>query len=239
MEYGSSCHVVFFLCLRLRFCRWSCWSCWGAPLLSGYSWGEAPFSRDSREEVCSPGFFFGWSTFGHAASWSAWCFSRSSAVGLSPVSSSRGASVSHGHWRARRAAGLPNSAASPTVPAAPLFAGALVAVLDISSLGSSSLVDIHMYGDAGCPSILQRTISSSSNVRTRGGRQGSLSASCLNLRASDWSHDLLHVRQVCILLTCMSPLLIIWCWILLLLVSNFPWLRRSRKPFLIIVSSLE
>nr|XP_045088057.1 uncharacterized protein LOC109758789 [Aegilops tauschii subsp. strangulata] len=53
-----------------------------------------------------------------------------------------------------------------------------------------------MYGDAGCPSILQRTISSSSNVRTSGGRQGSLSASCLNLRASDLSHDLLHVRHV-------------------------------------------
>ena len=122
-------------------------------------------------------------------------------------------------------AGLPNSAVSPTAPAAPLFAGALAAVLDISSLCSSCLVDIHMYGDAGCPSILQRTISSSSNVRTSGGRQGLLSASCLNLRASDLSHDLLHVRhvrQVCILLTCMSPLLIIWCWTLLLFKSNFP-----------------
>ena len=92
-------------------------------------------------------------------------------------------------------AGLPNSAVSPTVPAAPLFAGALAAVLDISSLGSSCLVDIHMYGDAGCPSTLQRTISSSSNVRTRGGHQGSLSASCLNLRASDWTDDLQHVRR--------------------------------------------
>ncbi|XP_040258154.3 uncharacterized protein [Aegilops tauschii subsp. strangulata] len=92
--------------------------------------------------------------------------------------------------------GLPNSVVLPIVAAAPLFAGALAAVLDISSLGSSCLVDIHMYGDAGCPSILQRTISSSSNVRTSGGRQGSLSASCLNLRASDLSHDLLHVRHV-------------------------------------------
>ncbi|XP_048541525.1 uncharacterized protein LOC125520783 isoform X2 [Triticum urartu] len=42
-------------------------------------------------------------------------------------------------------AGLPNSAVSPTAPAAPLFAGALAAVLDISSLCSSCLVDIHMY----------------------------------------------------------------------------------------------
>ena len=214
IEYGSSCHVVFFLCLRLYFCSEVVNPAEARRCHRDICEGKHPF-REIPEKKYVPsasidGLFLGTPPPGLSGV-SVGAMPRAFVLYLPRV-------VLLFHMAI---AGLPNSAVSPTVPAAPLFAGALAAVLDISSLGSSCLVDIHMYGDAGCPSTLQRTISSSSNVRTRGGRQGLLSASCLNRCASDWSHDLLHIRQVCILLTCMSPLLIIWCWILLLF-SNFP-----------------